>query len=55
MLTKNSFLFSCDPAVALALVEQIVLPPDVIPTASHDQPVDAVIVGDGRLIVAKDS
>ncbi|OKL57127.1 hypothetical protein UA08_07483 [Talaromyces atroroseus] len=40
-------------AVALALVEQIILPPEAIPVASHDQPVDAVIVGDGRLIVAK--
>ncbi|EED20699.1 5-formyltetrahydrofolate cyclo-ligase, putative [Talaromyces stipitatus ATCC 10500] len=38
--------------VAVALKEQIVIPPDEIPVANHDQPVDAIIVGDGRLIFA---
>ncbi|KUL85415.1 hypothetical protein ZTR_06965 [Talaromyces verruculosus] len=41
--------------VAIALKEQILTPPDEIPVASHDQPVDAIIVGDGRLISAKSS
>ncbi|KAE8550047.1 hypothetical protein EYB25_008578 [Talaromyces marneffei] len=41
--------------VAIALKEQIVNPPDEIPVASHDQPVDVIIVGDGRLLSAKRS
>ncbi|CRG86913.1 hypothetical protein PISL3812_03926 [Talaromyces islandicus] len=36
--------------VALALKEQIILPPDEVPVANHDQLVDAVVVGDGRLL-----
>ncbi|KAH8691487.1 putative 5-formyltetrahydrofolate cyclo-ligase [Talaromyces proteolyticus] len=38
--------------VALALKEQIIFPPEEVPVASHDQPVDAVIVGDGSLIAS---
>jgi 5-formyltetrahydrofolate cyclo-ligase len=39
-------------AVALALKEQIVLPPEEIPVTDHDHPIDAVIVGDGGLITS---
>ncbi|QKX60524.1 uncharacterized protein TRUGW13939_07669 [Talaromyces rugulosus] len=42
--TKRPFL------VALALKEQIIAPPDEVPVASHDQLVDAIVVGDGRLL-----
>ncbi|KAL1976738.1 hypothetical protein VTN31DRAFT_3020 [Thermomyces dupontii] len=36
--------------VAVALREQLLLPPEEIPVGAHDRPVDAIIVGDGRLI-----
>ncbi|KAK2759532.1 hypothetical protein FQN54_003011 [Arachnomyces sp. PD_36] len=39
--------------VALALEEQILPPSETVPVGDHDWPVDAVIIGNGRVLTSK--
>lgn len=50
VLPAFAILWLTHVPVALALKEQLLLPPKEVPVGTHDHPVDAIIVGDGRLI-----